>query len=280
MTERLGPRLFINGKPAESNHVPLPFEREELSVFESLRSYGGVIFRLDQHLDRLFESAKSAGLEVPKTREELRKEVYLALRHSGRKDAFLRLWLDSHDRYILVLERKRPAWIYEKGVSLKTAATRRNLINAAPPEVKAGEFLNNILAFLEQAEPETFESIFLDADGFVTEALVWNLFIVKSGKIFTAGSGVLSGVTRRFVIECAQKERLPVFELNLTRHDFWNAEEAFLTNTSGEIVPIRTLDGRRIGSKIPGHITLKLMSRFQKQLQIELHHIITASPNR
>ena len=270
MTERLGPRLFINGKPAESNLVPLPFEQEELSVFESLRSYGGIIFRLGQHLDRLFESAKSAGLDVSKSREELRKEVYLALRYSGRKDAFLRLWLDSHDRYILVLERNRPAWIYEKGVALKTAATRRNLINAAPPEVKAGEFLNNILAFLEQEDPETFESIFLDADGFVTEALVWNLFTVKRGKIFTAGSGVLNGVTRRFVIECAEKERLPVFELNLTRHDLWNAEEAFLTNTSGEIVPIASVDGRKIGGHIPGLITRRLTERFRKELRKEL----------
>ena len=266
--------LFINGKKSPSFKViKLNLDEDGLFVFESLRSYGGIIFRLEEHLDRLFESAKTVGLEVPKNRAELKKELLSCADDLQGQDSFLRLAVDQDSSYMLVLERKRPDWIYKKGVDLKTAVTHRNFVNAAPPEPKTSAFFNNVLGFMEKGGREAYECIFLDISGYVTEATVWNIFMVKNDVVFTPQTGILRGVTRQLVIKCAEREGLAVSETNLTRHDFWNADEAFLTNTSGEIAPIRMLDGRTIGSKIPGDITKKLMVRFREQLDEELSDV-------
>src|SRR3989338_545810 len=199
-------------------------------AFESLRSYGGRVFRFEEHLDRLFESAKTCGLEVSKSREELKREVFFILRNFSHADIFVRLTVDDRASYILVLERKRPSWIYEKGIDLKTSVVRRNSVNSLPPEPKTNAFLNNVLGFMEKEDHGIYDALFLDSRGYITEASVWNIFVVKEERLFTPETGILHGVTREFVIECAQKESLPVIETNLTRHDIWNAEEAFLTN--------------------------------------------------
>ena len=265
------PSFFVNGKPINSdNALPLSFTEDQIFIFESLRSYGGTIFRLEEHLDRLFESAKTVGFQLPKTRSELKRELTTSLTDERGQDRFVRLALDDKNSYIWIGERKRPDWIYEKGIDLKTAVTHRNLINSAPPEAKTSAFLNGVLAFMEKGDSSVYESIFLDRNGYVTEATVWNVFMVKDKKLMTPQVSILHGVTRQFVIKCAQKEGIPTFESNLTRHDFWNADEAFLTNTSGEIVPVRSLDGRAIGSEIPGEVTKSLMDRFQKDLKKEL----------
>lgn len=279
------PQIFVNGKPQTRSQwdglVPCFRPEEQISVFESVRSYGGTIFRLDRHLTRLFESAKTAGLELPKSRSELKQEIKSCLAHWQRssrrrregQDCFIRLTVDAKDSYIFLLNRKRPPSIYKTGLSLKTVVTRRNLVSALPPEAKSSAFFNCVLAAMElEAGPlaETVEAVFLDSNGYLTEAASWNLFMVKDGKVLTPETGFLNGVTREFVIECARKERLPVSETTLTRHDFWNADEAFVTNTSGEIAPVRSLDGRRIGKDIPGLITEQLMSRFHQELEKEL----------
>jgi len=265
------PQIFVNGKKVNSDKIfESSFSESEIFVFESLRSYKGRVFRLNEHLDRLFESAKTVGLKLPKTRAQIKKEISACLTYCDKQNAFIRLTLDGKSSFIMVLERKRPAWIYEKGVDLKTAVTRRNFINAAPPEPKTSAFFNNVLGVMEQHGTDAYESIFLDSSGYVTEATVWNLFMVKEEKVFTPQSGILNGVTRQFVIKCAEQDGFSVFESNLTRHDFWNADEAFLTNTSGEIVPIRSLDGRAIGKEIPGAVTKRLRSRFHKELEKEL----------
>jgi len=265
------PQIFVNGKKVNSDQIfESSFSEDKIFVFESLRSYKGRVFRLNEHLDRLFESAKTVGLQLPKTRAQIKKEIAACLAYCDKQNAFIRLTLDGKDSFIIILDRKRPAWIYEKGVNLKTAVTRRNFINAAPPEPKTSAFFNNVLGVMEQHGSDAYESIFLDSNGYVTEATVWNLFMAKEGKIFTPQAGILNGVTRQFVIKCAEQESFPVFESNLTRHDFWNADEAFLTNTSGEIVPIRSLDGRIVGREIPGVVTERLMLRFRKELEREL----------
>ena len=281
------PQIFVNGKKTRQDRLlPASFLEEKMFAFESLKSYGGVIFRLDEHLDRLFETAKTIGLELSRTREELTSEVIESLKQAsfppplssprlkrgevGRgveKNFFVRLMVDEYNSYIFILERKRPDVIYKQGVDLKTAVTRRHFPKAEPPEAKANAFLNNVFAAMERELSGAFESIFLDQEGYVTEAAIWNVFMVKAGILMTPGTGILRGVTRQFVIECAVKEHLPVQETNLTRHDFWNADEAFLTNTSGEIVPIRSLDGRMIGTQVPGNMTKQLMARFRKEVE-------------
>ena len=267
----MSPRIFANGKKVKSEHLfPAEFSEDKLFVFESLRSYRGHIFRLEEHLARLFESANTIGLKLCKTKVQLKKELATCLASIPKQDAFIRLTINDQDSFILILDRKRPSWIYKRGVDLKTAVTRRTFVKAAPPEPKSSAFFNSVLGVMEQNSSDVYESIFLDADGYVTEATVWNLFMVKEDKIFTPQVGILNGVTRQFVIECAGKESLPVVEWNLTRHDFWSADEAFLTNTSGEIVPIRSLDGRTIGKEMPGLITKRLTARFRKELKQEL----------
>ena len=284
------PQIFINGKTRSDGLVPCFHPEEQISVFESIRSYGGRIFRLDEHLNRLFSSAKTAGLKLAKSRAQLKKEIKSCLTHWKGSDCFIRLTVDSNNSYIFLLNRKRPPFIYETGLSLKTIVTRRTLTSASPPEVKSNAFFNCVLAAMElEAGPagetaakqsletaakqssQTIEAIFLDANGYVTEAASWNIFMVKAGEVRTPQTGFLNGITREFVIECARKERLPVFETTLTRHDLWNADEVFLTNTSGEIAPVRSLDGRLIGKHIPGPVTNRLMSRFRRELEKELN---------
>ena len=265
------PLFFVNGKKRASYKiVKLPFDEDKLFIFESLRSYRGTIFRLEEHLDRLFESAKTSGLEIPKTRQILKEELISSAKSFNERNVFLRLTLDEKNSYLLILERNRPEWIYKKGIDLTTAVTRRNFVNSAPPEPKTNSFFNNVLGFMEKGSADIFECIFLDASGYVTEAAIWNIFMLKESTLFTPETGILRGVTRQFVIECAAKENLWLSETNLTRHDFWNAHEAFLTNTSGEIVPIRSLDGRLIGTNIPGPITKRLTARFHEELEKEL----------
>ncbi|MBI1977360.1 MAG: aminotransferase class IV [Candidatus Omnitrophica bacterium] len=262
-------QLFVDGKKVLSERVhDISFSEGDIFAFESLRGYQSKVFRIDQHLERLLRSAKTIGLKLPKTLSELKKELLTAFAQSGKQEVFLRLGVDKQSSYILVLERKRPEWIYEQGIDIKTAVTRRNLTSSIPPEAKTSAFFNNVLAAMEKQD--AYEVIFLDLNGYVTEATVWNFFMVKEDQILTPEVGILDGVTRQFVIECAQKERLPLVETNLTRHDVWNADEAFLTSTSGEITPIRSLDGREIGVEIPGQITKKLMNRFHSELKKEL----------
>ncbi|MBI4358346.1 MAG: aminotransferase class IV [Candidatus Omnitrophica bacterium] len=271
MTVESHPQIFVNGKRIQSDRIyPLRFSEDEVFAFESLRSYRGNIFHLGEHLNRLSESANTIGLKLPKTLSALEKELLSCLTQSHRKDVFLRLGVDGQNSYLLILDRKRPAWIYERGVDLKTAVTRRSLTHASPPEAKTSAFFNNVLAAMEKERLDVFETIFLDLNGYVTEATVWNLFVVKEGRVLTPAVGVLHGVTKQFVIECARKEHLSFIESNLTRHDVWNAEESFLTSTSGEITPICSLDGRRIGVQVPGFVTKRLMERFRIELEKEL----------
>ena len=243
----------------------------QTGIFESLRSYDGIIFRIGEHLDRFFESAKTLGLEIPESRSELKSRLEKSLRDSGRKDAFLRLTLAGREIFVLVTERIHPKEIYQKGVSLHTTAVKRNPSQAAFPEAKSTSCLNQVLGTLEPLPSGTYEILFLDSEGFLTEARIGNLFMMKKGRVLTPPPyGLLNGVTRKFVIECARFRKIPVEETPLTRHELFNADEAFLTNTSWEILPIREVDGRRIGSKVPGPLTQKLQAVFRRNLTNEI----------
>lgn len=262
--------IFVSGKKAENDSVRNLFMPEgEITVFESLQNVYGKIFRLEQHLDRLFESAKTCGFTLPKTRGQLRAEIKKRAAEYADDIFFMRLGVDHQNSYLFVTKRKRPSIIYDEGVKLRTAVTRRNYENAVSPQAKASDFFNNVLAQID-SKGDAFDVLFLDAQGYLSESTIWNYFIVKAGILLTPSIGILNGVTRQFVIECAHKERLPVTETFLTRYDFWNADEAFLTNTSGGIVPVSELDGRKVGAQVPGKITIQLRARFQKEMMKEL----------
>ena len=270
--QKMNGDFFVNGKKVIRDNVFLALlQLDRPSVFESFKSYQGKIFRAKEHLDRLFDSAQTSGLHVPKSRAVLMRELDECLKDHRSEDKFLRLTVDERDSFIFVTERTRPPEAYDLGVDLITSITRRCSVRSSPPEVKSRSFFNNVLAVIDTANPDGKEILFLDADGYVVEGLAWNLFAVKNGRLLTPQTGFLIGVTRQFVIECACLEHLPVLESNLTRHDFWSADEAFLTNTSSEIVPVRSLDSRQVGIERPGPITRQLRLRFKRQVAKELN---------
>ena len=247
------------------------FARETAGIYESLKTYNGIFFRLEEHLDRFFDSARTLGLRVPKTRSEIRLDLKKALADSRKKDAFVRLTLVGDELFTVVSERTHPPEMYRKGVSLKTTAVRRNASNQSFPEAKSTTAcLNQVLATVDPQPAGNYEILFLNTEGYLTEARIGNFFIVKKGRLLTPPPvGLLDGVTRRFVIECARLVKIPVEERSLTRHELFTAEEAFLTNTSWEILPIREVDGRQVGSEIPGPVTKKLQAIFKREVQRE-----------
>ncbi len=254
------------------------FSPDTAGIYESLKTYDGVLFRPEEHLDRFFDSAKTVGLRVPKSREEIRRELKKAVSNSKNKNVFVRLTLIGTPQVsvpalsIIVTERKHPPAMYQKGVLLKTTPVRRNDSNQSFPEAKSTTAcLNQVLATLEPQPAGNYELVFLNREGYLTEARIGNFFIVKSRCLFTPPPvGLLNGVTRRFVIECARLGKIPVEERFLTRHELFTADEAFLTNTSWEILPIREVDSRRVGQAVPGPVTQKLRTIFKKQVLKEI----------
>lgn len=252
--------LFINGKQIKPAELPIISPAElGLNVFETMQSRSGKILHLNEHLDRLFESAKTSGIEVPTERERIEKELAEIAKENPNHS--IRLAVSEKNIFTIVSVRSYPEKIYREGVDLKTSAVRRNLSNSVPPEAKSGDLVNGLLAFLDCTD--SFDRIYLGPDGYVREAGVWNFFMVKEGALKTPPTaGILNGVVRRFVLKYALELGISAEESFLTRHDVFNADEAFLTNSTGIIVPVRSLDGRQIGTEIPGVITSRLMKRF------------------
>ena len=257
---------------------PLILSDEMNGIYESLRTYHGVFFRLEEHLDRFFESAKTVGIKVPETRASIRGRLHRAFRDSEKKDIFLRITLLEEKNTapfisVIVTERTHPKEIFLKGVTLKTSAVKRNPTQSAFPEAKSTACLNQVLGTLDPAPVGNYEILFLDTQGYLTEARIGNLFLVKNGRLFTPPPhGLLHGVTRSFVIECARLGKIPVEESPLTRHELFNAREAFLTNTSWEILPIREVDGRKIKGSLPGPVTKKLKTLFRREVEKEIRN--------
>lgn len=258
--------MFINGKQTEKAAQSLPlFDEGFINVFETMRVERGVIFRLNEHVERLFESAKTLGIPMATDREAVKKLLRRIVRKAGLGEKFfLRHMVMSNQAVTFAFSRPYPEAIYREGVRLRTAVVRRNLSNALPPEAKSSQFLNGVLAAIDASGNPVFETLFLSCEGYVNEARVWNFFLIQGGSLVTPPApGILNGVTRRFVIECAGQKNLQVRETPVSRHDVWNAEEAFLTNTVGGIVPVSSLDGRSIGLAVPGPLTRRLRHCFE-----------------
>lgn len=256
---------------------------EKPGIFETFRIYYGVIFRLEEHLDRLKESAKTSGFQLPRL-EIIKGFLKQVLTQEKRQNGLIRLSIFPPDQMVLFIgERNYAQELYQTGISLRTSPVRRTLSQATFPEAKTSDYQNAVLASLEPRSAETYEWLFLDRDGYVTEVRIGNIFLIRVGTgkqpelITPPEPGILNGVTRRFVIECAIAIGLPVRETLMTRHDLYNANEAFLTNTSWEILPLRQLDGRGIGKQIPGPWTEKLQQQFRKRVEKECRKIKKSS---
>ncbi|MCS7130704.1 MAG: branched-chain-amino-acid transaminase [Archaeoglobaceae archaeon] len=254
-------------------------------VFEGIRAYDGKVFRLREHIDRLYDSAKAINLEIPLSKEEFEKIILETLRRNKLRDAYIRpivsrgvgdLGLDPRKckkPTIIVITKpwgKLYGDLYSKGLKAVTVAVRRNSFDALPPNIKSLNYLNNVLAKIEANVKGGDEAIFLDRNGYVAEGSGDNIFVVKRGKITTPPTiNNLRGITREVVIEIINRLGIPFCEANLGLYDLYTADEVFVTGTAAEVAPIVDIDGRIIGDGKPGKITKRIMEEFEKVTRTE-----------
>ena len=249
-------------------------------VFEGLRIYSGNVFKLNEHLDRLYESARVILLDIPQSPAELAEATKETVTKNDLSDGYIRLIVTRGSgslglspqgcgpaQVIIIAETIKlyPEEAYDKGLELVTAATIRNHPAALSPRIKSLNYLNNILAKIEGQRAGCVEALMLNHKGEVAECTADNLFVVKNGKLATPpiDAGILEGVTRNTVIDLARQSGLTVDEVPLTRHDLYIADELFLTGTAAEVIPAVKLDDRTIGTGKPGPVTKKLRDQFQ-----------------
>jgi branched-chain amino acid aminotransferase len=278
-------QVYISGKlvPAEQATVSV-FDHGLLygdGVFEGLRSYQGKVFRLEQHVERLYESARAIRLDIQMSREEMSAAINQTVKANGIKDGYIRavvtrgagtLGLDpnrcSNPQVIIIADTITlyPKEFYDNGLELITSSVIRNHPAALSPRIKSLNYLNNILAKIEGLKAGCVEALMLNHKGEVAECTGDNIFLVKHGRLTTPplDAGILEGITRNAVLELARDAGMEVAESPLTKHDVYVADEAFLTGTAAEIVPVVKVDDRPIGSGKPGSVTKDLTARFHK----------------
>jgi branched-chain amino acid aminotransferase len=250
-------------------------------IFEGIRSYTGRVFRLETHVDRLYESARAIHLRIPISKAEMAQAVLDTLSANKLVDAYVRLvvtrgagslGLDPRkttDPQIIIIADSislYPPELYEHGLKIITAGTMRNHPAALSPRVKSLNYLNSVLGKIEATNAGCLEALMLNHKGEVAECTGDNIFIVRRGELHTPSfdAGILEGITRDAVIELARAAGITVVERSMDRHDVYTAEECFLTGTAAEVIPVVECDGRPIGTGKPGPITRDLLDRFHK----------------
>lgn len=250
-------------------------------VFEGIRFYDGRVFRLEEHMKRLYDSARAICLTVPLNAAALTEAVLETIRQNELRDGYVRLVVTRGmgdlglnpmlcpKATVFVIASKitlYPEEMYRHGLNVVTCATRRIPHGALSPMVKSLNYLNNVLAKIEAQQAGAGEGLMLNEQGFVAECTGDNIFTVKDGKIFTPpiSSGALAGVTRAVVFEIAAEFGISLSEPDMTRYDIFTADECFLTGTAAEIIPVVRLDSRSIGDGRPGPVTLRLIERFHQ----------------
>jgi branched-chain amino acid aminotransferase len=253
-------------------------------VFEGIRFYNGRVFRLKEHIERLWDSARSICLEIPMTQGEMSDALLETIRQNNLRDGYVRLLVTRGigNLGLNPLQCKRPsviiiaatielypASIYQSGLTVVTCATRRIGTAALNPAVKSLNYLNNVLARIEANLAGADEALMLNEAGNVAECTADNVFIIKHGQIFTPPitAGALRGITRSVVFDIAAELGLKISEIEITRHDVFIADECFLTGTAAEVIPVIKADGRVIGAGKPGPITARMMGRFKEMTQ-------------
>ncbi len=283
-------KIYIDGKFYDKARAKISvFDHGLLygdGVFEGIRAYHGRVFRLSEHVDRLFCSAKAILLDIPMTREQVAQAVLATCRRNRIRDGYVRLVV-TRGVGTLGLDPKRcerpsiiiiagtiqlyPRELYTKGMSLVTVPTTRNLANALNPAIKSLNYLNNILAKIEAGNAGCQEAVMLNSEGFVAECTGDNLFIVRGKRLLTPplSAGALYGITRGVVMDLAAGHDLQVAEPSLTRYDLYNADECFITGTAAEVVPVVSIDARVIGTGKPGPATMKLIASYHALTRVE-----------
>ncbi|EHP86595.1 branched-chain-amino-acid transaminase [Methanotorris formicicus] len=275
-------KIYLNGKFVDKEDAKISVYDHGLlygdGVFEGIRAYDGVVFKLKEHIDRLYDSAKSITLEIPMSKEEMEKIVIETLRVNNLKDAYIRLvvtrgvgdlGLDPRKcktpTIFCITEPMNPL-LGEDGIRVITASVRRLPVDVLNPAVKSLNYLNSVLAKIQANYAGVDEAFLLDAEGYVAEGTGDNIFVVKNGVIKTppVSSSVLRGITRDTVIDLARELGYEVVEERLTLHELYVADEVFITGTAAEIVPVVEIDGRKINDGKIGEITKKLREKFKE----------------
>ena len=281
-------KVNINGKLYSKDDAKISvFDHGLLygdGVFEGMRVYNNRVFKLEEHIDRLFESAQTILLKIPMTRDELVQATIETVRANAYEDAYIRLivtrgvgtlGLDPnkcfHPQVIIIVDKivLYSRETYENGMAIITVATPRNCNEAVSPRIKSLNYLNNIMAKIEAQQSGYEEAIMLSNDGYISECTGDNIFIIKNNILLTPAlhHGVLEGITRDTVMDIARQMKLEVKEATLSRHDLFNAHECFLTGTAAEVVPVVKIDGRQIGDGKPGQITRKIAQAFSQHVK-------------
>lgn len=281
-------KIYLNGQFVDKDKATVSvFDHGLLygdGVFEGIRSYDCLVFRLKPHLDRLYESAHTLMLDVGMSRDAMEAAVIETLKVNKLKDAYIRLVVTRGPGDLGLDPRKcpkatvfiiadkialYPSEYYQKGLRLATVPTVRNHPEALNPQLKTLNYLNNILAKIEATNAGVNEAILLNAQGYVTECTGENIFYIRGQELVTPPPyvGILKGVTRQAAMDLAGALSLSVREEVFTRHELYTADEVFLTGTAAEIVPVIAIDNRQIGAGKPGPMTLKLTEAFRKLTQ-------------
>lgn len=278
-------KIYLNGKFVDKKEAAVSvFDHGFLygdGAFEGIRSYKSLVFKLKEHIDRLYETAHTLMIEVPLTRKQMANAVVDTLKVNDLKDAYIRvivtrgegdLGLDPKKCFgspnIIIITDKitlYPKEMYHKGMEIITVPTVRNCPEALNPRLKSLNYLNNILAKIEASNAGYCEAIMLDPQGYVAECTGDNIFIVKDGILSTPSQGRLKGITRDAVLALAARTKLKTEERLITRHEVYTADECFLTGTAAEIIPVVKVDGRVIGDGQPGRLTKKMIKMFRTE---------------
>src|SRR5688572_17605553 len=277
-------KIYIAGKYYEEQDAKISvFDHGLLygdGIFEGIRAYNGRVFKLKEHIDRLFYSAKAILLNIPLSHQQICQAVIDTCRQNHIRDGYIRLLVTrgvgglglnpnrcKKPSVIVIADKIQlyPAEMYERGLDIITVPTVRNLHSALNPAIKSLNYLNTILAKIEANNGGCEEAIMLNSEGYVYECAGDNIFIIKDGQMFTPplSAGALYGITRGVVMELATASGLPVSEPNLTRYDLFNADECFLTGTGAELIPVVKIDGRVIGTGKPGQVTKDLVTKYK-----------------
>jgi branched-chain amino acid aminotransferase len=283
-------KIYLDGKYVDEADAKVSvFDHGLLygdGVFEGIRLYGGNVFRLHDHLERLEMSAKAILLKLPHTRDQLVEITCETCRQNQLTDAYIRFvvtrgvgdlglapWLCAKPSVFVIASKISlyPQEHYDNGLSIVTVPTRRINPAALPSTVKSLNYLNNILGKIEAKQFGALEGIMLNDQGYIAECTADNIFTVHRGEIHTpaASQGALKGVTRGTIFDVANELGVPIRESNLTRYDVWCADECFLTGTGAEVIPVVKLDGREIGNGKPGLITQRVLESFRRRVLVE-----------
>jgi branched-chain amino acid aminotransferase len=278
-------KIYMSGKlvPEKAAKVSV-FDHGLLygdGVFEGIRAYNGRVFKLDEHIDRLYRSARAIALDIPISKARMSRAVLKTCMANGLRNGYIRLvvtrgegelglnpYLCKKSQIIIIADgiQLYPRKLYETGLSIVTVGTVRNHAEAVNPRIKSLNYLNNILAKIEAINSGVMECILLNAQGYVAEASGDNVFVIRGRQLITppCWCGALEGITRNTVMELAAEHGLEAKEDVLTRYDLYTADEVFLTGTAAEIISVVHCDRRTIGNGKPGPLTRRLGAAFRK----------------